>query len=344
MRIKNQIIDFVRNVRLRDLLTIAVRALVLLTMSFGAAFGFLAGASNPGAHYDPYMFAIGVAALFGALCGGAGLLVSSNRLLRAKARALHARVEELSDRNWELKEPEERARTFLEAQGDVVVRRSGDGRITYANDAFSALAQRPRAALVGEAFALEIVEQSAPAVLPDGARAHDQKIRTGDGTRWIAWLSVLVRASAQSGAEIQSVGRDITDWVAAERTRSARRAGSGGSRPARAKSRFLAMASHEIRTPLNGIIGMADLLLDTALTPEQTTYARAVKASGETLASLIEHILDFSRIEAGRLELEAKPFDLVRRSSRRRSSSSLRGRSARGLRSHHASTRGCRAS
>ncbi|ETR77766.1 histidine kinase [Afipia sp. P52-10] len=287
-------------------ITGTIRALFFFMVAFSTAFGFVSGVRSQ--DYNPHVFAVGVSALFAVACAALAIQNMRFRWLRRQVRKMAAANEALSDRNWELKDAEDRARQLFEAQGDVIVRRDDDGRITFANDAFCRLAGLSRTQLVGSQFQFEIIEQGAFAREVDGTRVHDQRIASEFGPRWLAWRETRIRTDANTPAELQCVGRDVTDRTEAEHALADARDQANAANLA--KSRFLAMASHEIRTPLNGIIGMSGLLLDTHLTPEQANYARAIKTSGDALLGLIEEILDFSKIEAGKIDVESRPFAL----------------------------------
>jgi PAS domain S-box-containing protein len=289
-------------------LVFAVRSFMTFSATFGGAYGFISGIRSDSG-YDPNAFAIGASFMFALACLGLATLSFRLRLMRQKLRKIALHSETLADRNWELQEAEQRARSLFESQGDLIVLRDTEGQITFVNDAFCKLAELPRSALVGSKFTLDVLEQGDTALEQNGTRIHDQKIASPLGPRWIAWREGLVRSDAGRPAEMQSVGRDVTDRTETERALAEARDQADAAN--RAKSRFLAMASHEIRTPLNGIIGMSGLLLDTALTPEQMTYAKAVKGSGDALLSLIEELLDYSKIEAGKIDLEHRPFALA---------------------------------
>ncbi len=252
------------------------------------------------------------------------LLLGFEAWRRASARAkrhlsriadLEARIETLRDEKWEIAEREGRYRDLVRAQGDLILRKDLQGRLTYVNDVFCDTFGRDRIEVIGRPFVPELPEGQRPRMLasfaglatPPYRIRYDERAVTVRGPRWIAWEEFAIRDDDGKLIEIQAVGRDVTDRKETEeRLAEALQQAKDANR---AKSLFLATMSHEIRTPMNGVIGMTKLLLDTKLNPSQRSYAEAVRASGEALLNIINDILDYSKIEAGKVTLDEVSFD-----------------------------------
>ncbi len=203
------------------------------------------------------------------------------------------------------------------------IRKDRDGRIVFANEKAAAVLGVDAKDMIGKTVADFYSEELA--IL---AREEDEMVmRTGeviedvfdaevDGeTRYFASRKGPVRNNQKEVIGIQTIYWDITEQSLAEqalhREREELRVAKIAAEEAnRAKSDFLANMSHEIRTPMNAIIGITDLLLETELNQTQREYLRMVQDSGEALLTLINDVLDFSKIESGKFELDHLPFDL----------------------------------
>jgi PAS domain S-box-containing protein len=229
----------------------------------------------------------------------------------AQARSnIEGAIERLKDAQWEVRESEARYRDLLEAQQDIIFRRDGLGRLTFANEAYRKMFAPKARDIIGHPFAPVLKAGELLPALASGNVRHQRfaiEVETSIGPRWFDIEEHRVPMN-DAREESQCVGRDITEQHQQQTELAAAR--DAAEQANRAKSRFLAAMSHEIRTPMNGIMGMTALLKDTETTSEQKTYLNAVERSARTLLSLIDEILDFSKIEAGRLDLDEAAFSV----------------------------------
>jgi signal transduction histidine kinase/CheY-like chemotaxis protein/HAMP domain-containing protein len=159
----------------------------------------------------------------------------------------------------------------------------------------------------------ERIDRAAEAAIRGGAPSyrHEFRVRDREGAdRWMHEVVDIERTTAPATWRLVGVCTDITERKAAEAQLQAAR--DAALAVARMKSEFLANMSHEIRTPMNGIVGMTDLLRGTTLSAEQREYLDLIASSADNLLRVIDDILDFSRLESGRIQLEEEPF-VVRR-------------------------------
>ncbi|MDD3275810.1 MAG: response regulator [Kiritimatiellales bacterium] len=147
-------------------------------------------------------------------------------------------------------------------------------------------------------------------------RMRESHVSPAGETRYVEAIKCPIYNEKDEVIGVAGISRDITQQVENEQLliiakQRAEEAEKAAENAARAKSTFLANMSHEIRTPLNAVIGMTSLLADSPMSLEQRDFVETIQTSGDALLTLVNDILDLSKIEAGRLELESVPFNLT---------------------------------
>ncbi|MEO6002472.1 MAG: ATP-binding protein [Opitutus sp.] len=193
-------------------------------------------------------------------------------------------------------------RGIVEDQVDLICRFRTDGRLTFVNGSYARAFGRKRNELVGSAYPFF---KDVPAGELSASSEREIDLAAG-GRIWVQWTQRAIKDSFGEIVEYQAVGHDVSARREAEAALT--RAKQAAENADRAKSEFLTMVSHEIRTPINGVIGFSRLLSDTPLTTAQREQVEMIHSSGVALEKLITDILDLSKIEAGKVEIEHSSF------------------------------------
>ena len=239
---------------------------------------------------------------------------------RQRMRALAAMNRQLASDICRREAAEAQLRLLAANATDAVFRVGLDGCFLYASPSTRHVFGIDPASVVGQNLYLG-VQRDDRVMLADAMRA----LSTGERERalltyrvaradrpgewrWVESTAGLVRDEAGAPAEIISSLRDVTRRKQLEAELEAARGRAEAA--AEAKSAFLADMSHEIRTPMNGVIGFTDLLLASDLTPEQRRQAELIADSGRAMMKLLNDVLDWSKVEAGRMRVAHEPFEL----------------------------------